>query len=65
MGSIRSVSYLEDLMVTASEDGIVKLWSISREKCERNIYGHQGRSLSLYIFFYIIIFICILFWVHN
>ena len=60
MGSIRCVSYLEDLMVSASEDGTAKLWSISKEKCERTIYGHQGifypfifSFLFLFLFFFL------------
>ena len=60
MGSIRCVSYLEDLMVSASEDGTAKLWSISKEKCERTIYGHQGIFyffLFIFIFFFSFLFI--------
>lgn len=46
IGSVRSVSYSDDILVSTSEDGTAKVWSIATGKCVRTIFGHQGNNIG-------------------
>lgn len=46
IGSVRSVSYSDDILVSTSEDGTAKVWSIATGKCLRTIFGHQGNNIG-------------------
>jgi len=46
IGSVRSVSYSDDILVSTSEDGTAKIWSMATGKCLRTIFGHQGNNIG-------------------